>query len=76
MEPAAALARTGGRSTQTAENRFERKGAAFQAGLRGAFLAIAAAEPGRCVVVDASQAPEQVAEAIWAAVAARLAPAP
>lgn len=76
MDPATALARAGGRSAQAAEDRFERKGAAFQAGLRAAFLAIAAAEPGRCVVVDAAQAPEQVVDAIWAAVAARLAAAP
>jgi dTMP kinase len=56
-----------------AEARFEAKGAAFHAAIRQAFLDIAAVEPERCVVVDASGAPELVAEAVWAAVEARIA---
>ncbi|HSZ53163.1 MAG TPA: dTMP kinase [Caulobacteraceae bacterium] len=56
-----------------AEARFEAKGAAFHAAIRQAFLDIAAAEPGRCVVVDSSAPPEVVAEAVWAAVEARMA---
>lgn len=72
MEPAAALARAGGRAGQAGEDRFERKGAGFQAGLRAAFRAIAEAEPERCVVIDATPPPERVAEAIWAAAAPRL----
>jgi dTMP kinase len=56
-----------------AEARFEAKGAAFHAAIRQAFLDIAAAEPGRCVVVDSSSPPEVVAEAVWAAIEARIA---
>jgi dTMP kinase len=54
------------------EERFERKGRDFHERLRAGFLAIAAAEPERCTVVDASQPPEAVAAAIWGAVRDRL----
>lgn len=57
-----ALARDGG------EARFEAKGQAFHEHLREAFLAIAAAEPERCVVIDASGDEQIVAARIWAAV--------
>jgi dTMP kinase len=53
------------------ESRFERKGAAFHAAIRKAFLDIAAAEPARCVVVDASASPDAVAQAVWKAVEGR-----
>jgi dTMP kinase len=56
------------------EERFERKGHAFHQRLREAFLDIAAAEPQRCLVLDASAPPERVAEAVWTAVEARLQP--
>lgn len=55
-----------------AEDRYERKGPAFHARLRDGFLAIAAAEPGRCVVIDAGRQAEEVAGAIWQAVTERL----
>ncbi|HEY2048057.1 MAG TPA: dTMP kinase [Caulobacteraceae bacterium] len=55
------------------EARFEGKGAAFHAAIRKAFLDIAAAEPHRCVVVDASRSEDAVAEAVWAAVQTRVA---
>lgn len=51
-----------------AETRFESKGQAFHARLREAFLAIAAAEPGRCAVIDAAGDMDQVAAAVWAVV--------
>ena len=54
------------------EARFEAKGAAFHQRLRAAFQAIAAAEPQRCVLIDADTGVETVAEAIWRAVAPRL----
>ena len=57
-----------------AETRFEDKGAAFHMRLRDAYLAIAAAEPARCVVIDATQGLDAVEAAIWAAVETRLAP--
>jgi dTMP kinase len=40
--------------------------------LRERFRAIAAAEPGRCVLIDAAAAPDAVAETVWAAVTERL----
>jgi dTMP kinase len=67
---AAGLARAAGRGG--AEARFEAKGAAFHARLRAAFLAIAADDPERCVVIDAGGDEETVAAAIWSAVAPRL----
>jgi dTMP kinase len=53
-------------------DRFEREGIAFHAALRKAFLEIAAAEPQRCVIVDAAQSEDDVAQAIWDTVAHRL----
>ena len=54
------------------EARFEAKGEAFHQRLREGFLRIAAAEPNRCVVLDAGQPPEAVSDAVWSAVAAHL----
>ena len=51
-------------------------GDGFQVRLRAAFRAIAAAEPGRCFLVDAGKPPEAVAAQVWAVVAPRLAPRP
>lgn len=55
------------------EDRFERKGR--QIGLRREFLALAAAHPKRCHVINADQPMEIVAEDIWQIVAAELEPA-
>jgi dTMP kinase len=55
------------------EMRFESKGLAFHAKLRDGFLAIARAEPDRCRLIDAAGSMDAVADAIWTAVAARLA---
>jgi len=54
------------------EARFEAKGVEFHQRLRQGFLDIAAAEPDRCVVVDAAAEPDAVAEAVWAVVRDRL----
>jgi dTMP kinase len=78
MDPDASLGRSEGKAAARslegapAENRFERRGSAFQAQIRRSFLAIAAAEPGRCRVLDAARPVEAVADDIWRAVAARL----
>lgn len=53
-------------------DRFEGEGAEFHEKLREAYLAIAAREPDRCVVIDATAAKEAVANAIWLAVQSRL----
>jgi len=69
------LARAARRRGQRGADRFEAEGAGFHETLRQAFLAIAAAEPDRCVVIDASRSEDEVAAAVWSAVEARLDPA-
>jgi len=76
MDPAMALERARNRVSDRGEDRFEKKGQMFQARLRDEFLAIAAAEPGRCALIDAAQPTEAVAGQVWAAVAPRLGVAP
>jgi dTMP kinase len=56
-----------------AEMRFESKGEAFHQRLRDGFRAIAAAEPQRCVLIDAAASIDAVEAQVWAAVAERLA---
>lgn len=56
-----------------AEMRFESKGHEFHERLREGFLRLAAAEPGRCVVIDASGGLDEVEAKIWSAVDDRLA---
>jgi dTMP kinase len=53
-------------------DRFEGEALAAQELRRQAFLAIAAREPGRCVVVDGTQTLEHVADHIWRTVSERL----
>jgi dTMP kinase len=64
------LARAGRRSMIA--DRFEQLEHAFHQRLRDGFLAIAEADPGRCVVVDASADVEAVHAAVLAAVGDRL----
>ena len=56
-------------------DRFESEGLPFHQTLRRAFLDIAAAEPWRCVVIDASRTEHEVAADVWSAVESRLDPA-
>jgi dTMP kinase len=56
-----------------AEMRFESKGQTFHERLREGFLAIAAAEPGRCSIIDAHGSLDEVEARVWAAVDERLA---
>lgn len=56
-----------------AEMRFESKGMAFHERLRAGFQAIAAAEPERCAIIDATASIEAVEAAIWSTLTARLA---
>jgi dTMP kinase len=60
------------RRPDTEPDRFERESLAAHQHLRAAFLDIAARNPGRCVVVDATQSPDEVAAAIAEAIDARL----
>jgi len=54
------------------ETRFESKGDAFHLALRERFLVIAAADPARCVVIDAAADVDAVEAAIWTSVSERL----
>ncbi|MGK2871138.1 MAG: dTMP kinase [Alphaproteobacteria bacterium] len=54
------------------ENRFESLGTEFHQHLRDSFLQIAKSEPVRCALIDATPAPEVVADAIIAVLASRL----
>lgn len=58
MAPEAALSR--GLARQSGEDRFEEMGAGFQARLRATFHEIAAAEPERCRLIDASGGEDEV----------------
>jgi dTMP kinase len=75
LPPELGLARAAGRGG--AEARFEAKGIEFHTRLREGFLALAAAEPERCRLIDAAADIEAVAAHVWAQVEARfhLAPA-
>jgi dTMP kinase len=57
MPPEAGMARAAARS---GADRYERMGLEFHARVRAGFLGIAAAEPGRCAVVDAAGGADQV----------------
>ena len=67
------LARVERRRGAGAVDRFEKQSLSFHQELREAFLAIAAEEPERCVLVDATQSQDDVEQAIWDAVTHRLA---
>lgn len=56
-----------------AEMRFESKGMAFHERLRDAFRAIAADEPERCTLIDATASMDDVEASVWTAVTARAA---
>jgi dTMP kinase len=70
MDPEVALTR--GLARGTGEDRFEEFGLPFQQKLRRGFLALAAEAPDRCVLIDATQPVDAIADAIAAAVAGRL----
>jgi dTMP kinase len=56
-------------------DRFEAEKIDFHEKLRQAYLALAAAEPERCVIIDAAAPKEKVARQVWKAVNSKLAPA-
>ncbi|MGO9172106.1 MAG: dTMP kinase [Rhodomicrobium sp.] len=63
--------RADGDSADKGLDRFETMSLAFHRSLREEFLAIAKAEPKRCVVVDASKDMQRVADETWAVVRER-----
>lgn len=73
IDPEIGLGRATERRGSAVADRFEKEAIALHRRRRQAFLDIAAAEPERCLVIDASGRADEVAEAIRAGVAARLA---
>ena len=61
IEPLAGLARVGGRGDE--QDRIEQEREAFWIACASAYDELAAAEPSRWAVIDASQPPERVLEA-------------
>jgi dTMP kinase len=57
-----------GAAAESAPDRFETMNMAFHRTLRQEFLAIAEAEPERCVVVDASDSERRIDEKVWSIV--------
>ena len=62
LAPAAGLARAAAR--RAGEDRYEALGTAFHQRVRDGFRAIAAADPARCLLIDAAQDPATVAAAV------------
>jgi dTMP kinase len=65
------LKRAGSRRGRATADRFESESVEFHQRLREAFRELAAAEPNRCVLIDAKAGKEQISERIWANVVAR-----
>ena len=68
------LARARARGEDEDPDRFEGQELMLHERVRRAFLDIAEEEPGRCIIVDASQPEAMVAEDVWEAVLQRLNP--
>ena len=68
IDPGEGLTRAAARGDA---NRYEAMDEAFHARVRAGFRAIAAAEPDRCILIDATDGPEGVAGAILKTVHAR-----
>lgn len=60
------------RSGSSSPDRFEAEDLQFHESLRSAFLAIAAEEPARCAVIDASRPEEEVSQTIFGIIEERL----
>lgn len=73
LAPGRAAARTEGRAGAGPADRFDARGDAFHAGIAARFRALAAEARGRIATVEAGDAPDAVAERVWAAVAPVLA---
>jgi dTMP kinase len=64
MDPETALQR--GLARKSGEDRFEEFGLGFQETLRHGFLALAHANPDRCMLIDGNRTPDQIASEIAA----------
>lgn len=74
LDPVAGLARLPARSRTGPEvlDRFEREALAFHRRVREGYLALARAEPGRFLVLDAAQDAGAIADALWSHLEPRL----
>jgi dTMP kinase len=72
LDPEVGLKRASARRGTEAPDRFEKETLQLHQRRRAAYLAIAAAEPQRCIVIDASGDPDEVERAIEAALSAAL----
>jgi dTMP kinase len=77
LAPADGLARARARGAapgvaRTEADPFERRDQRFHERLRAGYLAIAKAEPQRCIVVDGAKAPDAIAAEVWRHVEQRL----
>jgi dTMP kinase len=72
---AVGLQRAAGRRGDVKPDRFEAEEVDFHETLRNAYLALAAGEPQRCIVIDASAPKKMVTQRIWQTVSSRLLPA-
>jgi dTMP kinase len=75
MDPEIAFQRVAQRALDEgifgAADRFEKEGLDWHRRLRDSFLAIAEANPRRCIVIDANQPEELLEDAIWSVVSRR-----
>lgn len=72
LDPAEGMRRAAARRGLGDPDRFEKDGIKVHRDRREAFLAIAAAEPERCIVIDASGSPDAVEHVVTAAALAAL----
>jgi dTMP kinase len=72
---AVGMQRAAKRRGDAGADRFENEALVFHEKLRDGFLMLAASEPERCVLIDATVPKEDVAEQIWRIVSQRLDPA-
>ena len=61
-------------ASQSQRDLFEDRDLAFHQRLRTGFQEIARTEPGRCTLIDAARAPDEIAADVMQAIAARLGP--
>jgi len=75
LAPEIGLARAAKRRGRDRADRFEDEALEFHTRLRAGFRDIAAAEPQRCVLIDADRPADAIADEIWSVVNTRLDPA-
>jgi len=69
------LRRRAERRGDAVPDRFEAENVEFHQKLREAYLALAAREPRRCVLIDAAEGRKEIGKKIWAVVSSRFEPA-